>query len=367
MLVAFCSKTSDNGTCVGLRGMIAVQECQSKLSEWGQWFSGFVSSSDEVLYAHDIAEVNLICSLGLNENIDHVYQDCLSLIGEWSQQLVDYTESNFRLFESEPESFEHSKELYRAVAMVHFVQTALLVHYNMEFAEGDYNATDSRNLFLTGVLTGLGGTCVSLPVLYAALGERVGYPVAVASTWEHFYCVWGEGPNSFCFEAAGIGFEKLSHDYYRNFRRPETARNEYANGFLRRLSHRELFAHFADQRSSCLQEQFRFDEALQANVFADRVAPHIQQLSINYALTHYTRQLFHLLGGVSYFGMFEALEAFEKDPTSWLNGPDAHRYRSAAIQNLKRILKNRYSESVISAQSTHDQVFAELFDLKQNI
>jgi hypothetical protein len=55
---------------------------------------------------------------------------------------------------------------------------------------------------------------------YAALGQRVGYPIAVASTWEHFYCVWGEGPNSFCLEAAGNGFEKRSHDYYRNFRRP---------------------------------------------------------------------------------------------------------------------------------------------------
>lgn len=95
--------------------------------------------------------------------------------------------------------------MYQAIAMVQFVQTALRVHYNMEFAEGEYNAIDSRNLFLTGVLTGHGGTCVTLPVLYAALGQRVGYPIAVASTWEHFYCVWGEGPNSFCLEAAITG------------------------------------------------------------------------------------------------------------------------------------------------------------------
>lgn len=340
-----------------------MQEYQSKLSEWGQWFAGFISSSDEVVDAHDIAEVNLRCSLGLIENIDHLYRDCLGLIGEWSTQLVDYTNNNYRLFESEPESFENSHEMYQAIAMVQFVQTALRVHYNMEFAEGEYNAIDSRNLFLTGVLTGHGGTCVTLPVLYAALGQRVGYPIAVASTWEHFYCVWGEGPNSFCLEAAGNGFEKRSHDYYRNFRRPVTARDEQVNGFLRRLSHRELFAHFADQRSNCLQEQFRFDEALEANFLADRLAPHIQQFSIHHALTHYTRQLFYLLGGVPSLAMFAALEAFETDSTSQLAGPDAQRFRSAAIQNLKRILKNRFPESAKPAESTHDKVFAELFNL----
>jgi len=279
-----------------------VQEYQSKLSEWGQWFAGFISSSDEVVDAHDIAEVDLRCSLGLIENIDHLYRDCLGLIGEWSTQLVDYTNNNYRLFESEPESFENSHEMYQAIAMVQFVQTALRVHYNMEFAEGEYNAIDSRNLFLTGVLTGHGGTCVTLPVLYAALGQRVGYPIAVASNWEHFYCVWGEGPNSFCLEAAGNGFE-------------------------------------------------------------DRLAPHIQQFSIHHALTHYTRQLFYLLGGVPSLAMFAALEAFETDSTSQLAGPDAQRFRSAAIQNLKRILKNRFPESAKPAESTHDKVFAELFNL----
>ena len=33
-----------------------MQEYQSKLSEWGQWFAGFISSSDEVVDAHVIAE-----------------------------------------------------------------------------------------------------------------------------------------------------------------------------------------------------------------------------------------------------------------------------------------------------------------------
>lgn len=252
--------------------------------------------------------------------------------------------------------------MYQAIAMIQFVQTALRVQYNMEFAEGEYNAMDSRNLFLTGVLTGHGGTCVSLPILYAALGQRVGYPVAVAQTWEHFYCVCGDGPNSFCFEAAGNGFEKLSHEHYRNFCRPVTSREEKSHGFLRRLSHRELIAQFASERSNCLEEQFRFDEALEANFLAVRVAPHIQQLSINHALTHYTRRLFHLIGGVPSPSMISKVEAFEDDATFQFSGPDAHRCRAAAIQNLKRILTNRFPDSVHSDQFIHDQVFTGHFD-----
>jgi hypothetical protein len=203
---------------------------------------------------------------------------------------------------------------------------------------------------------------VTLPVLYAALGQRFGYPIAVAHTWEHFYCVWGVGTNSFCFEAAGNGFEKRSHDDYRNFRRPVTACDEQAHGFLRRLTRRELFAHFADERSNCLQEQFRFDEALEASFMATRSSPHIQQLSINHALTHYTRKLFHLLGGAPTASMTAAVNAFDNDPILELHGPESERCRSAAIENLRRILQNRFSNSSETSQSKHDHVFAELYD-----
>jgi hypothetical protein len=61
--------------------------------------------------------------------------------------------------------------------------------------------------------------------------------------------------------------------------------------------------------------------------------------------------------------MFDELEAFENDPTSQLTETDPHRFRSAAIENLTRILKNRFPESAKPAESTHDKVFAELFDL----
>jgi hypothetical protein len=242
--------------------------------------------------------------------------------------------------------------------MVQFVQEAVRVHYNTTFAEGEYNAFDSRNLFLTGVLTGFGGTCVSLPVLYAALAQRIGYPVELAHTWEHYYCVWNS-QNGFCFEAAGRGFDKRTHEYYRHFRRIVTEEDESTFGFLRPLSRKELFACFAKERSHCLQEQFRFDEALEADYLAKTIAPHVAQFSMAYALTNYSSRLFRVLGAVPSRSMLADLEHLEKELSSQLVGPDLNHCSSAAIANLRRILRNRYQSTI---QCEHDEVLGEYTD-----
>ncbi len=54
----------------------------------------------------------------------------------------------------------------------------------MEFNEGPYNASDSRFLFIHGLLTGFGGTCVSMPILYLAIARRLGYPLKLVETKE---------------------------------------------------------------------------------------------------------------------------------------------------------------------------------------
>ena len=328
------------------------------LSAWGQWFSCFTTSSIDVCNAQDIAAVNLRCSLGLNESIDHLYLECLDLVSEWSCQLLEFTERNHHHFRKDPGYFDHSEDVYRAIAMVQFVQEAVRVHYNTTFAEGEYNAIDSRNLFLTGVLTGFGGTCVSLPVLYAALAQRIGHPVELAHTWEHYYCVWNS-QNGFCFEAAGRGFDKRTHEYYRHFRRIVTEEDESTFGFLRPLSRKELFACFAKERSHCLQEQFRFDEALEADYLAKTIAPHVAQFSMAYALTNYSSRLFRVLGAVPSRSMLADLEHLEKELSSQLVGPDLNHCSSAAIANLRRILRNRYQSTI---QCEHDEVLGEYTD-----
>jgi hypothetical protein len=48
--------------------------------------------------------------------------------------------------------------------------------------------TNSKDIFLFGLLDGDHyGTCASMPFLYVAIARRLGYPVNLAATQEHFY------------------------------------------------------------------------------------------------------------------------------------------------------------------------------------
>jgi hypothetical protein len=67
------------------------------------------------------------------------------------------------------------------------------VKYNFAFIEGDYDATDSRNLFIHGLLGGHGGSCVTMPVLYAAIGRRLRYPIKLVGAKQHTFCRWDDG------------------------------------------------------------------------------------------------------------------------------------------------------------------------------
>ena len=132
------------------------------------------------------------------------------------------------------------------------------------------------------------------------------------------------------------------------------------HGFLRPRTRRELFADFADLRARCLQEQFRFSEALEANFLATRLAPQIQQLSVSHAITDFTYQLFKRLGAEPGPSMIYRVANFENDPKARLEGPDADLFKKLTTENLTRILRNRYPSAV---QIPHDKVFANVFNL----
>jgi hypothetical protein len=170
--------------------------------------------------------------------------------------------------------------------------------------------------------------------------------------------VWNS-QNGFCFEAAGRGFDKRTHEYYRHFRRIVTEEDESTFGFLRPLSRKELFACFAKERSHCLQEQFRFDEALEADYLAKTIAPHVAQFSMAYALTNSSRELFRVLGATPSRSMLAEVEHLERELSSQLNGPDSSPCSSAAVMNLQRILRNRYQSTI---QQEHDDVFSAYTD-----
>src|SRR5947208_9588602 len=57
-------------------------------------------------------------------------------------------------------------------------------------AVGNLLFRDSRDDFIHGLLTRKLGTCASFPVLFVAIGRRLGYPMHLALAWQHVLCQW---------------------------------------------------------------------------------------------------------------------------------------------------------------------------------
>jgi hypothetical protein len=234
----------------------------------------FCIISEEEISTCDIARFNLIVAEGLPgaENLD--IAACVRKLDHWANLVRINTEHWWPRFIRSPEEFNHSPGQFRMMALVTVLQRDLGVLYNLSFMEGDYNGTDSRNLFIHGLLSGHGGTCATMPVLYIAIGRRLGYPLKLVRAKEHSFARWDE-PNGerFNIEATSLGFSPRNDEYYRTWPKPINALEIQEGYFLRSLSPREELAVFLGERGNCLLDNMRFLEAMRAYKSAAELAP----------------------------------------------------------------------------------------------
>ena len=158
-------------------------------------------------------------------------------------------------------------------ALVTCLQKHLGVYYNLSFSDGEYDATDSRNLFVHGILGGHGGTCVTMPVLYIAVGRRLGYPLYLARAREHLFARWEQPEGErFNVECTCPGFfagrpilptVAKAHDRRTFSHGPISAESPTSRGIGRIF----LFA------PRCLLENLRPGEALLSACMAGQLAP----------------------------------------------------------------------------------------------
>src|SRR5687768_4706761 len=133
--------------------------------------------------------------------------------------------------------------------MVTVLWRNLGVTYNWSFAHGDYDTSDSRNHFIHGLLTGRGGTCVTLPILYAAVGRRLGFPIKLVHAKEHAFCRWDDGRGErFNIEGTNCGLKINSDQYYRHWPHEISDDEIERRQFLCNLTPREELAYFLAER-----------------------------------------------------------------------------------------------------------------------
>ena len=133
------------------------------------------------------------------------------------------------------------------------------VRYNTERI--DLNVPlDVEDSFLHGIILGKGGSCASLPILYAAVGRRLGYPIKLATVQDprrrvgHCFARW-EGSNGECFNIDSLDgrFCCAPDDWYRE-EYQVTPEAEQQLGSLKSLTPRHELADFLLNRAFCWQQ-----------------------------------------------------------------------------------------------------------------
>ena len=113
--------------------------------------------------------------------------------------------------------------------------------------------TRLEDLFLHGLLSGSGGTCVSMPVLYVAIGRRLGYPLRLVEGPEHLFLRWEDNASGERFNVEGTSRSFLSEpdSYYETWPREMTEAERSQGYFLTSLTPREELAVFITTRGAC--------------------------------------------------------------------------------------------------------------------
>jgi hypothetical protein len=244
----------------------------------------------------DVALVNLLCAQGLpgTEGLD--VSQCLGVLDQWAERVKAETVRHLYRFRANPSEFEYSEGYFRMLMMAVVVYEDFGVRYNPQrialpsvTGPDDHFFADSRDIFLYGLLGERRmGTCSSMPVLYLAIGRRLSYPLKLATTKNHLFLRWEDGPSPhpspgstgrgsggerFDLEATGKGMNRYDDAHFKQWPFPLTEEECRAEGYLKSLSPAEELAVFLSLRGNCLREAGQLDAAAVCYAIAIKFAP----------------------------------------------------------------------------------------------
>jgi hypothetical protein len=238
-----------------------------------------VNETDACLSARDNAEVNLACAEGLpgSELIKH--DECIDRLNHYARSTAHYTERRMPEFRKRPEVYAGSEAIFRIVCMITLLQREFGIRNNPAKRPTDARL-DAADVFIHGALVGDGGTCASLPVVYTAVGRRLGYPLKLVACRSHRFARWDQpGGERFNIEVNDKGTDTPLDDYYRQGEYAVTAQEEKDFCFLRSCTPRMELADFLAQRGHLWLDLCKYREATESFLWSSALVPANKLLS----------------------------------------------------------------------------------------
>ena len=237
-----------------------------------QW-RDLVLMSNEQLAAIDIAEQHLACAQGIPgwEAIDSAA--CIRKLDELVPWIQRYTAG---CVESFCQEFNDTEAQAKMRCLLEVVWRGDGIGYDSSAIPEDA-PWKFEQAFIHGALFGAGGTCATLPILYAALGRRLGYPLKLVEgwgpKWTHLFCRWDDPfGERFNVDVTVQGVSFLPDEYYRCLH-PQTAEHERLGQYLQSKSPREELAGFLFQRGLAWRHFGQLHNAIAASAWSCGLAP----------------------------------------------------------------------------------------------
>lgn len=229
--------------------------------------------SDHELGKLDIAETHLLCAVGLPSSVELDIPECLAKLDYYASCIAELTERLRPRYEANRQQFTYCPEFFRMICLIMYLEDVHGVHSNLKLNE-TRDARDSSDIFFHGLLAGKGGTCSSIPLLYVALGRRLGYPLFLVAGANHQFARWDDGRGMrFNMECTPRGLNTPPDDYYRTWPRPVSQREVDDYCYLETMTPTQELAGFLSQRGHALIQHKRHEEGIDAIVAARLLHP----------------------------------------------------------------------------------------------
>jgi regulator of sirC expression with transglutaminase-like and TPR domain len=156
---------------------------------------------------------------------------------------------------------------YLIRAMNTYLYKRLGFHYDRD----DMYAVQLKNRYLNGVLDTKSGSCTTLPLLYLALAQRLGYPVVPVAAPQHLFCRYRLPDGTYQNVEATAGGWSPDEDYIQSMEIPERGLKNGA--YLENMTYRQLLGDLIIENGSLWARQGDFVRAIRYYELGLRLNP----------------------------------------------------------------------------------------------